>query len=291
LPDLSQRVIKRLGLYGKRLQWRFIKSYRKEVTLSTRQGVLSVATQDDEIGQSLFLFNEFQRDLSQNALNFLREKSLLPAKGTGTLLDIGANNGVISIGMLTDNEFQSCIGIEPDGNNVGFLKKNVAQNNLGERYTVVHAAASDREGEVFLELSTDNFGDHQVSFDGTTQSRERQKVRAAPLDTLLSELPQEVVDKIALIWIDVQGHEGYVFAGGKKLFGSSIPIVTELSPSSIARSGMKIEDFCQQIAKYRAYFWVWRRCGTYIRYPIAELPVFCEELGMGEFFDDVILTN
>ncbi len=58
-------------------------------------------------------------------LRYLRDKNLIPGKGEGVLLDIGANIGIISIGMLTQGEMDRAIAIEPDPFNVELLRRNI----------------------------------------------------------------------------------------------------------------------------------------------------------------------
>jgi len=50
------------------------------------------------------------------------------------VLDVGANLGVISIGMLVNGDVAAAIGVEPDPDNYALLERNIAQNLCGDRY-------------------------------------------------------------------------------------------------------------------------------------------------------------
>lgn len=136
------------------------------LTVDTHQGKLTVFTSDQFIGRAFYVRRPFDLAWINAALNFLRESNRLPEKGKGTFLDVGANIGVISIGILHHTEFERAIGIEPEPRNFGLLQHNARQNQLSsDRYVCLPYAASDRDGEAEFELSNKNFGDHRVRND------------------------------------------------------------------------------------------------------------------------------
>ena len=294
------RALNRIGRKWRAAKWAFLRATRRNITVRTQQGLLSVCTQDNVISRRLYCDGHYQYDLTLRALNFLRGRGLVPPRGQGVVLDVGANNGVISIGMLVNGEVEAAVGIEPGPENFALLQQNIAGNNLASRYTALQVAASDRTGNLRFELSRKNFGDHRVQalVAGTAvpelndeSSRAVINVAASPMDEIIAKLPRQIGDGLGLIWIDVQGHEGYVFAGGSELFARNIPVVTEVWPYGIKRSGMTLEQFCANASRYWPSFWVWRRCGDYVRYSTSTLLKFCEELGDQGEFDDVIFTH
>ena len=281
-------------------RWRLARATRAEVTINSKQGVFFLSTRDTVMGGSLYCYGNHHFDFTLRVFAFLRERRLIPPPGEGVVLDVGANNGVISIGMLVNNEVEAAIGIEPDPTNYALLKRNIAMNKLDDRYTALQVAASNRPGDVQIELSSNNFGDHRVrpTADGApllelNGEAERRVIRvpASPIDALIEKLPARIVNAIALGWIDVQGHEGYVFEGGESFFSRPVPVVSEIWPYGIKRSGMDIAQFCEIAQRYWSNFWVWRRCGAFVQYPASDLLKFCEELGDGGEFDDVIFTQ
>lgn len=286
--SLANRIVYRL----KATWWRVLRATRRTVTLQTRQGRLTVYTRDDVIARLLFMERQYQQDTADHALAFLRGQGLMPPKGRGTVLDVGANLGVISIGMLVNRDIDAAIGVEPDPDNYALLERNIAQNRCGDRYTPIRIAASDRPGDLELALSRHNLGDHRIQRPGAARAqREVITVPARPIDEIIGRLPARTADTISLVWIDVQGHEGHVFAGGAELFSRDVPVLSEVWPYGILRSGMELEEFCRIAARYWSSYRVWRRSQRYVQYSIADLPKFCEELGSAGAHDDVIFTR
>ena len=81
-------------------------------------------------------------DLISNVIKFLRINNKCPVKGEGAILDIVANNGVISIGMLYTGEMSKAISIEPESQNFCLLQRNTKLNGLNDRISCLPFAAS-----------------------------------------------------------------------------------------------------------------------------------------------------
>jgi FkbM family methyltransferase len=258
-----------------------------------------VLSTDDGVGRPLYCEREFELDLSLRATTFLRNLKKLPAQGEGIVLDIGANMGVISIGMLHTGQLAKAIAIEPEPRNFSLLEHNVRQNKLEGRVTCLPYAILDRKGEVRFELSDTNSGDHRVrssSFEATHrtdlyQESERRviSIEAATVDQLIASLPENVTKDIVLVWVDTQGYEGFVFSGARELLSKGVPVVAEIWPYGLERSGMSRERFCEIAETFWSSYWVWRR-RKFVRYPISALNVFFDELGCEEY-ENVIFTE
>jgi len=104
---------------------------------------------------------------------------------------------------------------------------------------------SDRNHSVEMEISPDNFGDHRLLLEGYSESnmynekiRENRNIVSNTLDDLLGKNNIHI-GKNTLVWIDTQGHEGHVLAGGRATFsnGKSPYVVVEMWPYGIERSG------------------------------------------------------
>ena len=216
------------------------------------------------------------------------------------LLDIGANNGVISIGALLDNRVANVIGLEPDPGNFALLQHNIEINGLSHRFKALPLAASNTTAKLHFELSPDNYGDHRIRPSATgvgghgeqqEASRSVIQVDAMPLDDILASLPGEPRQTITLVWMDVQGHEGHVLGGGRQLFSTGVPLVTEVWPYGILRSGCTVENFCDSARSYWPYFWVWSEHRGHIRQQTKGLMDFCEQLGnQARGVDDIIFA-
>lgn len=297
---VSQKI-RRINRKFREFSWRHWPKLSDRTTVSTRQGRFTIFTADQVIGRQLFLEGEFESAWVEAALQFLRTKGVIPPKGRGTVVDIGANIGIISIGMLRQGEFERAIAIEPDPNNFSLLKRNARQNRLESRYAAIHAAATDRVGESEFELSENNFGDHRVRIesDRSTQGSEdryqessRRTIRV-PVDTvdgILGQLPIEFTREISLVWIDTQGHEGHIFLGGHELFDRNIPVVCEVWPYGIHRAGMSQSQFCDIVQERWSHYWILRQGNQLVSYPTSTLATLFAEL-RGDEFDNVIFTK
>ena len=267
--------------------------------MSTQQGVFTVFLGPNEsLGRSLYCYREHESDLMSKAMALLRSMKLCPPKGEGTVLDVGANNGVTSIGMLRTGELERAIAIEPEPRNFALLQHNVRQNSLNDRVVCLSVAASHQKGEIPFEVSGTNDGDHRVRMNGNHGAPELfqesgRRVITVPTDNLcnlLLDVPKEFTQNIAVIWIDVQGYEGYVFLGARELLSRGAPVVSEIWPYGIRRSGMSVEQFCDIAASIWSSYWVMRR-GRFVRYPTSTLAILFDELGFEGDFDNVIFTR
>jgi FkbM family methyltransferase len=280
----------------RRLRYEYLVRFENPATLRTQQGIFRVPLGvQDPISRQLFLFGEFELSLMAEAMNLVRELSGR-AKGKGTLLDIGANNGVTSIGMIVTGELDTAIAIEPEPVNFGRLRENIALNALDDRILQIQSALSDRKGSVAFELSDNNYGDHRVRAvrqDTQENYNESQRsvitVPADTLDDMIVGLPGRFTDDIAVMWIDVQGHEGHVFAGARRFLARGIPVVSEVWPYAIMRSGMTLDGFSALVTEIWKSFWIKRR-GRFVRYPTLAFRAFLDELGTGREQENVIFA-
>jgi FkbM family methyltransferase len=281
--------------------WEIDRKFQKTVTIDTKQGRFKILLASNEyIGRSLFCHRQFELELMGNVTTFLRSINQCPPKGEGIIWDIGANNGVISIGMLKTGEFNKAIAIEPEPQNFSILQHNVKLNNLMDKILCLPIAISNQKGNVLFELSETNFGDHRVRKSNQRPNQDSElfnetsrrviSVQAEMIDNLQKEIPAEYWNDISLIWIDVQGYEGYAFQGADKLISKGIPIVTEFWPYGINQAGMSQIEFCDIARRYWKYFWVWR-VDKFICYSTELLENYFEEIGYKGKFSNIIFTQ
>ena len=95
------KPLKRIHWKYRLLQRQIHRRFSDSVTLETQQGIFKLPLDtDDVISQHLYTRGQYELEWIADSLAFLRSQQLCPPRGQGTVLDIGANNGVISIGML-----------------------------------------------------------------------------------------------------------------------------------------------------------------------------------------------
>ncbi|MBC8354922.1 MAG: FkbM family methyltransferase [Planctomycetes bacterium] len=294
------KPLKRIQWKYRMLLWQFHRRFSKSMTLKTQQGIFNIPFDEhDAVSRHLYSRREFELEWIVDSLAFLRSKQLCPPKGQGTVLDIGANNGVISIGMLATGEFERAIAVEPAPRNFSQLQGNVAANDFEERFTCLNFAASDGRSELEFELSENNHGDHRVrSALPASESRElfnesnRRviKVPSDTIDSLLANLGDELSEQVSLVWIDVQGYEGFAFRGAADLLSKGVPVVSEIWPYGIERAGMSLDTYCEIASGIWSTYWTERR-GTLVQHPIAELPTYAAKLARGVKHENVIFTK
>lgn len=287
-----------LGLLGalRFIWWEIIKRFHVSTfTVSTKQGIFTITTKDEIISRSLYCRREYELEFSAKAMELLRNLKICPPKGKGSIVDIGANNGAISIGMLHTKELEKAIAIEPEPNNFNLLVKNIKQNDFLDKFVCLPYAISNQKGEVLLELSERDFGDHRVrpkpSADTPSElfkesKRNVIKVESDTLDQLLETVPDTFRADISVVWVDVQGYEGYVFLGAKQLLSTGIPVVSEIWPYGLKRAGVSAERFCQIAEDVWSNYWLLQE-GKFIKYPVSALIQIFDEINYNENFNVV----
>jgi FkbM family methyltransferase len=275
--------------------WKIRGLFSKTVTISTKQGKFTVLLGDKAIGKMLYVNRQFESDLMSKSMEFFRTIKKCPPKGRGTIIDIGANMGITSIGMLFTGEMEKAVAIEPEPKNLSILRHNVSQNGLEDKILVLPYAVSDQEKDLEFELSDVNFADHRVRMGQRDEGNANLKynesnrdviiVKGCKLDTLIDGLPDQFKD-IAMVWVDVEGHEGYVFRGGRKFLSTGIPVVSEIWPYAIERSGMSLDEFCNIAKSIWTGYWIIQN-DTFVCYPIEDLYSFVINISA---YENVIFT-
>lgn len=273
------------------LYWELYSRFHDTITFSTIQGNFTVSCKDQGIGKTLFGYKQFEGNLIKETFLHLQSRGKIPANGAGTIVDIGANIGVIGIGAVYMGLAKNIIAIEPDPNNFILLTRNIQQNGLDDRSVCLPFAVAEQEGELRFELSQDNFGDHRLHSDNLISpgkelfdesNRQIIFVQSKPLDTIVKQLPDKFTNDISLIWMDVQGYEGYVFSSGQAFFKRGIPVMVEIWPYGVRRAGMRDEQFCGIVSGlWKEY---WRLIdGKFKRFPMETFQAFYTGLEYGQF--------
>lgn len=299
MNDITSELARKSGVAFRLGLWNLNRRLRSSLTFKSKQGVFELPLEiDDPISKLLYVKREFELSMIKETLSVIREITGA-VKGRGTVLDLGANNGVISIGMLVSGEVDRAVCVEPDPRNFSRLQRNISLNCLDDKTICLNYAVSDTDSTLEFEISETNYGDHRVRRSSGEENhkeffresgRKLIRVPAKTLDALLADVRPEFRDEIAVVWVDVQGHDGYVFAAGGKLLSSGVPVVTEVWPYGILRAGMSCEKYCKIVAGLWSNYWV-KRKRKYVKYPTAVFDTFFEELGTDGEYDNVILTK
>ncbi|MFQ3679217.1 MAG: FkbM family methyltransferase [Pseudanabaenaceae cyanobacterium] len=301
LRRLLRQIINTIRAEQKRAIWETASRNGDFLEVSTAQGKFRITAADGVISQSLYFAGNFELEFMQNAVALLREMGKCPEKGTGTILDIGGNIGVTSIGMLHTGEFARAVVVEPEPQNFALLQYNLALNGLVDKAICFPVAAADRNTELLFELSANNFGDHRIKSTAVSpeqlglpdlyQESQRQitQVPARKLDDLLEDLPPDWCQDLSLLWMDIQGYEGYALKGATHLLSRGLPAVMEVWPYGLLRAGMNLEEFCSIVAQHWSSFWVWRR-SRFVEYSMQKFPELLAEIGCGVDYENVVFS-
>ena len=165
------------------------------------------------------------------------KKGLLPtAELGGVFLDIGSNIGTTCIYAAKhyDGANMRYIAFEPDRKNYTCLAANVILNEC-DNIRTVNSAVSDSYGKAEMLVDEKNRGGTRIvqkSEDKHYNTGQYSAINKVKLDDFLNEIGVDYSD-ITMIWMDVEGHEGYAVHGMMEMLKKARPcIYMELTPKS-----------------------------------------------------------
>ncbi len=149
------------------------------------------------------------------------------------VLDVGANVGIYT--LLAAKRGARVIAIEADPSNIEILRHHVHLNGFGDRVTILHMAASDKDGALTLFRSPGNSG-HSNLFEG--------------VESVL--IPGKTIDSLGLPPIDVckmdiEGAEMMALSGMQDIISRSpkMSLLVEYNTSLGKTNGM-MEFICER---------------------------------------------
>jgi FkbM family methyltransferase len=206
---------------------------------------------DNGIGKEVFATGEY--DFQKFVLAFdLCNKNLNGRKKPTILIDAGANIGTICIPAVARGFVRRAVAIEPAPLNCRLLRANIALNDLSDSILVHECAlGASTDVELALELHTTNFGDHRiwVTTDDDIELKNKVHVKSGTLDGLCPEV--DYLDSV--LWMDIQGYEGFALLGGKDLLKTRIPLIIEFWPYGMRRANA-FSALKSAVAHYDGYF-------------------------------------
>jgi FkbM family methyltransferase len=168
-------------------------------------------------------------------------------RGGGTLLDIGANIGLVAI-AVAQRSGARCLAFEPEPHNAALLARNVARHGLQDRIELHPVALDERAGAVTLALSADNSGDHRIAGARLAPDTPRCTVPAARLGDVLAG---RTLARPAAMKLDTQGAEARVLRGaGDQVLSQIDVLVVEYWPAGLLRTGDSAALLFEQLARF-----------------------------------------
>lgn len=119
---------------------------------------------------------------------------------TGILVDIGANIGAVSVYAASLGEHVQVIAVEPEPDNLTYLEKNLADNQVADRVQVRAVAVTDWHGTAQIEP---RHGNSRIVDHGSGIT-----VDSITLDQVFADLP----DGCDILKMDIEGSEREVIA-------------------------------------------------------------------------------
>ena len=293
--------LKNLFRLVRKMIWFWSKYIPVKLKAKSVQGVFLIPQSsirvNDFISKSLYVDKCFEYDIYRRSIDFLKTKGFLSEEGNNTLIDVGINNGVISIGALLSNDFNYSIGFDGCKHHIENCRANVELNDLSDKISLVHAVLSDSNKSVLFESSISDFGQHRVvghtnkdfQFLFTEEKNLKKEVRSCTLDSLLTPFSNKLTDDNKLLWIDVEGHEGFIFKGSSNLLNTNLPCIMELCPYMIQRSGMTKKTYTNIIQNHWEHFWILRDYKI-VNYPTSVIGNFMQEIDSNGSYSNIILT-
>jgi FkbM family methyltransferase len=208
-----------------------------------------VNTSDQFIGRMLYARGDFDLQKFEKAYQLIGDADVLDrSKGLPVLVDVGANIGSICIPAVKRRYVTRSIAIEPDRENVRLLRINSLLNEVEESIDVHRAAVGDRTGRVMMSRNSNNSGDHRVV---SGSSRASSGVSMVELDSFADQINLSNT----ILWIDIQGHEGFAIKGAQRFVNAAVPIVLEFTKQDLVAAecfDLLITEICK--SPYKFYY-------------------------------------
>ncbi len=250
LIKLIKKVLSllKLGFLGKN---RLISSFRSFLyKLSKPEGIVLIKVQglpmyldstDTGVAPLLLLDGIYEKDET------LLFKELV--KNADVVLDIGSNFGYYS--LLASEQINSSgkiYAFEPDPSNYELLCKNLHINNI-KSIIPVKKAISNVNGKSRLFIEKANLGGHSLAEQNISDQKKTIEVSTITLDEFFyNHIEHPQVDFIKM---DVQGAEGLVLSGGKKLLkNNKLKIMMEFWPYGLKNFGLDPTSFLEEIKSF-----------------------------------------
>lgn len=120
------------------------------------------------------------------------------------VVDIGANIGAVSVYAASLNPRARVIAVEPEPDNLHYLRRNIINNGVRDRVTVCTVAVAGHAGSGYI---VDGHG-HSV-LTATPESNST----PVPITTLATLFTEHSIDECDVLKIDVEGAEYDILAG------------------------------------------------------------------------------
>ena len=124
-------------------------------------------------------------------------------KATSPILDVGAHAGFFTLYIRSLNSNVPIIAIEPEKNNIAFLKKHLKENNI-KKVEIVEGALAEKTEERMLKISIDSHNHRLLS------KNEKKEYTNIIKSISFKDIAREI-NYFSLVKMDIEGGEYEVF--------------------------------------------------------------------------------
>lgn len=237
-PEWLYRNIFSWGIFRPLTNWALKVIIPETIVLP--EGVLFLNRKDPVVSGAIAL-SAYEPNMLKIFRSLLREGM--------TVLDIGANIGLYTlIAAKRVGPTGSVIAFEPVESHAALIGKTLLNNSL-QNVFIRMTAASDTEGSGTLHLSSENLGKHSLVEQTSREFTDAITVPTERVDKVCDELTLSHID---IVKIDVEGFEGHVLRGMKKILErtDAPTILIEFSPAALRRAGTDPEGMLTELIEY-----------------------------------------
>ena len=152
----------------------------------------------------------------------------LARRARGLVIDIGANTGLYAFIAASAARRNRVIAFEPEQNSLDILRRNIKLNRFGWRIQVAPVALSNRIGQsnLYIPARTHGLVETSSSLESSFKPAHSEviSIPTTTLDAFLSGFFWRR-SRVALIKIDVEGHETSVLEGCARTVARHRPVV------------------------------------------------------------------
>jgi FkbM family methyltransferase len=169
----------------------------------------------------------------------------------GVMLDIGANIGRMSVPRVALGDVQLAYCAEPEPLNYHCLVRNITDNGFAGLLLPDHAAIGAADGTIRLQRARSS-GGHRLATGHDDDAAV--DVPCWTLDTWVRRLGIDV-QQVTFVKVDVQGAEGFVFAGADRMLSQRhVAWQVEIDPPLLTRQGFSVPDLLLRVQTHFTHF-------------------------------------
>jgi FkbM family methyltransferase len=193
-----------------------------------------VVSGDLAIGFPLFMTGESDFGKFVGAITLLSDTK---GRTIDEIWDVGANIGSICIPAVRRKLVRRAVAFEPEKRLFRLLRANAILNQVDDRIECHNVALGEVRKSVDLTIGKGNTGDYRIAgrqFENDAMgeaSRQNQEIDVRPMDDFIERFEPDST----LVFMDIQGYEGFALKGAREILWSSPPLVVEFWPYGMKR--------------------------------------------------------